>query len=237
MKRENRIKSILLSLILALLLPVMATASGSNTLTIYKVVNASGTHLLHEKPSGASTPIPGAIYRIWRVGEVDRSTDQAGYDAWLAQLKALSISELDEAYPEPVEKRSFPTDTNGKTVFSNLPDGRYYVREVEEIAGALASVNTSVPFLMDLPYLLDGELLSEISVHPKGTKPDVPDEPDEPEKPPEGGEKFIKVDDKGVGLEGARFKLMLRVKNEEGKAKVDASGAYIYEPVLRDGKE
>ncbi|MDO5690782.1 MAG: SpaA isopeptide-forming pilin-related protein, partial [Tissierellia bacterium] len=234
MKRKNRIQSMVLLLILALLLTATATASGSNTLTIYKVVNASGSHLLHEYPIGASTPMPDAIYRIWRVGDVDRSTDQGGYDAQLAQLNTLSVTELDETYPDPKDKLSAPTDANGKTVFADLPEGRYYVREVEEKGGAYLTASTSIPFLVDLPYLLDGKLLSELSVHPKANKPEIPDEPDEP---PKGGEKFIKVDDKGVGLEGARFKLMQRVKDEEGKIMVDASGAYIYEPVLRDGKE
>lgn len=231
MKRSYRITGLLFGLLLVVLLPVLVFAAGSNKLHIYKINNRA-VHSLLEKPEGA--PVQGAIYRIWRVDDVDRTTDQAGYDRALRDLAKFSIAELDAEYSDPAVKESAPTDADGKTTYADLPDGRYYVQEVEHTATGWTASKYSTPFLVDLPYLLNGVLLTEVSAHPKGYTPTEP--PEEPEEPT-GGEKFIKVDDKGTGLEGARFKVVVRVKDEAGNDKKDAAGNYLYEAVQKDGKD
>lgn len=234
MKSLYRIKLIVFGLLLAFLLPVFVQAAGSNNLTIIKLLN-EGNHFINEKPEG-STPVSGAIYKIWRIGAGEENTSQVSYDQILRNLGNMSLDSLDREFSQPENKLSLPTDVEGRTSFENLTDGRYYIREVIETENGLITSQYSIPFLVDLPLIINDETIRNVTVYPKSTTPTTPPPPP-PEEPPTGGEKFIKVDSQGRNLAGARFKVVDRVQDEQGNYIKDAGGNFVYRSVYLDGEE
>lgn len=220
-------------MLLAFLLPTLVKAQESlNTLTIVKLLNQS-THYINEIPRDATKPVEGATYRIWRVSDSVDSTTQEQFNRMLRDLSTRNISDLDNSYPEPVNKNSDATDNKGATTIYDLPDGRYYIREIIIEDDKISDNPNALPFIVDLPLYTNGIPDKHVTVYPKSSEPIKPDEP----KPPTGGEKFKKVDNKGKELEGAKFKVVDRVEDDQGSYIKDSAGNFKYENILRDGKE
>ena len=235
MKSSKRIKYTVFGLLLAFLLPSLVIASGRlNTLTIIKLLNQS-THFINEIPRDSQGPVSDATYRIWRIGDTDLSTSQKDFDRMLRDLGIKTLEDLDNDYPDPTQKNSEKTDLNGKTTIKDLPDGRYYIREIILEENGIIDNEYSIPFIVDLPLYTNSEFNNDVSVFPKSSQPDSPYEPEEPGEQT-GGEKFKKVDDNRKPLKGAKFKVVDRVEDEYDNYIKDSTGNYIYEPVIRDKK-
>lgn len=229
MRRPHHTFIIFLVLIGVMTFPTKLLAQGGNELKIIAIANKQA-HTLHEKPEGK--PIKGVVYRLWKIdGELTREKATT----LLKQLATRSVADLDRDYPDLPPKNTPPTDDTGIVVMKNLPAGYYYVRGVTQKQGVLDSDWKQAPFLVELPYTQpDGTQTNSVTVYPKATtEPEPPVPPDTPT----GGEKFVKVsafDEKA--LEGAVFKVVQRVVDEEGIEKKDNTGAYIYKSVEKNGK-
>ncbi len=232
MKSHKKMIIIALLLVGLMALPLASFANGFNTLTIISMDNKA-LHHLDQRPSDGGVPHKGITFRIWQLPDRD---GMRPVNEMLTELKDLTVAMMDAKYPNLPPTNSPLTDITGTTVFRDLPDGYYYVRAVNQKGTEWESDWHIVPFLVKLPYIqIDGTQTSAITVYPKGS---IPEKPDEPEKPPTGGERFVKVSaSKEKPLEGASFKVVVRVVDDRGEEVTDSKGAYVYKAVMVDGKE
>lgn len=217
---SKRIVITLVTLIMSVLLSTLVNAQANNTLIIQLPDQESSTNSLEN--------VEGYRFLIWRVGEGSPTTTQVEFAAIVKDLDQRSIDELNQVYPQPVNKVSDPSDIQGKVTYSNLEDGRYYVRQL--IEKEEDSALKFVPFLVDLPQQTESGPKSTVTVTPKKYTPG------KPEEPKLGGRKFMKVDEADKPLAKAYFKVVKREVNDKGNYVKNEQGAFIYQDFLLDGK-
>ncbi len=89
-------------------------------------------------------------------------------------------------------RQSASTNREGECTFSGLEKGLYLV--IGEKVERDNTIYTSAPFFVVMPREVDGELVYDMTVRPKGTTKDVePDEPDDPDDPDEPGKEVEKI--------------------------------------------
>lgn len=185
----------------------LACRASANNLTIVKLVNYTTIHELHTKPAGEVKGVPGATYKVWKLTEAEETME---YSALLRKLSGSSTDKLDADYP--THFISEKTDEDGKTTLSGLEDGRYYVVEVKETEQGWVRNSHGTPLVVDLPYYDGKQLLTDVTIYPKSTEPDVPEEPEEPTTVVILN-KYKNVAELGNALPGVEFELYRKNPN------------------------
>jgi hypothetical protein len=147
---------------LSTLFTSLAQAVGTNTLTLHV---SEG----HRAPYA---------YEAWRL--TDTTTPAA---TLLPRLAGMSDNDLAAAHPDNF--RSSPVDDLGNGHFTDLPDGRYYVRATH--ADDTSTTSIIAPLIVDVPQIeADGTVTRDVVVHPKQFFTPEPPEPGTPATPEPG---------------------------------------------------
>lgn len=161
-----------------------------------------------------NVPLSGSSLTLYAVGDLVWEDDEyrvllkddyRDSDLPVTDLHTKDVAFQYDAFTKKhdVQGATETADTNGRVLFSSLPVGVYLVSGFQSSSDNL----TMDPFLVTVPYLVDGEFVYEMNANPKvsldfdysqGDRPETPDNPsDDPEndvefpdgsKDPEGDE-------------------------------------------------
>lgn len=195
-----------------------------NDIEIYKYLNITRDEKdLTELSDGVHQKYAGAVFMMFKVSdkEAGYTIQETEFNNLHEELRKLSIKELQARYKE--YWISEKTDANGRTVFRNVADGRYYIIEVKVDGDNITRVNTTEEILIDIPYYKKDGQVNPLRLYPKGIIPTITPPPDSP--PTTGGEQIYKVDSakKSIGLPGAQFQVFTKVDDEYKPLKIDGN--------------
>lgn len=161
--------------VMALALVILALAA--QTVPVQAATGSLSIVYHGTTPEGAQTPLAGAAFTLYKVGERDGvfwtlTGDFAGAGVSLDELKASEQKETAEALytfarNNGVQGRTATTDQEGRVTFASLEEGLYLVAPAGEITAGDNRFR-SAPFLAEVPEVDEtGAALYDVTVEPK----------------------------------------------------------------------